>query len=59
MLNRIAVSGRYDAAKKRFVIDEGDIGNTGVGIAMSGNIDFSGNPRLAADLPARACRLSR
>ena len=48
VLNRIAVSGRYDAAKKRFFIDEGDIGNTGVGIAMSGNIDFSGNPRLAA-----------
>jgi hypothetical protein len=42
VLNRIAVSGRYDAAKQRFIVDEGDIGNSGVGIAMSGSMDFSG-----------------
>jgi hypothetical protein len=47
VLNRIAVSGRYDATKRRFVIDEGDIGNADVGVAMSGNFDFSGEPRLA------------
>ena len=51
VLNRIAVSGRYDAAKQRLVVDEGDIGNTGVGLAMSGTLDLSGgNPRLAAGL---------
>ena len=51
MLNRIAVSGHYDAAKQRFAIDEGDVGNTGVGVAMSGNVDFSGgNVRVAAGL---------
>ncbi len=51
VLNRIAVSGRYEAAKQRFVVDEGDIGNTGVGLAMSGTLDLSGgNPRLAAGL---------
>jgi len=51
VLNRIAVSGRYDAAKQRFAVDEGDVGNTGVGIAMSGSLDFSGgNPRLTAGL---------
>ncbi len=51
VLNRIAVGGRYDAAKQRLVVDEGDIGNTGVGLAMSGNADFSGgNVRLAAGL---------
>jgi hypothetical protein len=51
VLNRIAVSGRYDAAKQRLSVDEGDIGNTGVGLAMSGNVDFSGgNARLAAGL---------
>jgi hypothetical protein len=49
VLNRIAVSGRYDAAKQRFIIEEGDIGNSGVGVAMSGNMDFSGGaPRLTA-----------
>ena len=49
VLNRIAVSGRYDAGKQRFVMDEGDIGNTSVGVAMSGNMDFSGGAaRLTA-----------
>ena len=51
VLNRIAVSGRYDVAKQRLVVDEGDIGNTGVGLAMSGTMDFAGgNPRLTAGL---------
>jgi hypothetical protein len=51
VLNRIAVSGHYDAAKERVVVDEGDIGNSGVGIAMSGNMDFSsGKAHLAAGL---------
>ena len=49
VLNRVTMSGRYDAARQRLVVDEGDIGNTGVGVAMSGNVDFSGNSvRLAA-----------
>jgi hypothetical protein len=51
VLNRIAASGRYDAAKQRFVIDEGDIGNSGVGIAMSGSMDFAaGGAHLAAGI---------
>ena len=51
VLNRIAISGRYDAAKQRFTVDEGDVGNTGVGIAMSGSLDLAGgNPRLTAGL---------
>lgn len=49
VLNRIAVTGRYDAAKERLVVEEGDIGNTNVGVAMSGTMDWSaGSPRLAA-----------
>jgi hypothetical protein len=51
VLNRIAVNGHYDAAKQRFAIDEGGVGNTGVGVAMSGNVDFSGGDvRVAAGL---------
>lgn len=51
VLNRIAVNGRYDAAKQRFVVEEGDIGNSGVGVAMSGTADFSGGTvHLAAGL---------
>ena len=53
ILNHIAVSGRYDADRRRFVIDEGDLGNTDVGLAMSGNVDFSGaDLRLTAGLAA-------
>ena len=49
VLNRIALSGRYDAGKERLVVEEGDIGNTNVGVAMSGTLDWSaGSPRLAA-----------
>jgi hypothetical protein len=62
VLNRIAIGGRYDAAKQRFSVEEGDVGNTGVGIAMSGTLDFaSGTPKLTAGLagtrmPAEAMR---
>ena len=49
ILNRIAFSGRYDPAKRRFVVDDGDIGNADLGVAMSGSADFSGaDLRLAA-----------
>ena len=49
VLNRIVMSGRYDAGKQRVVLEEGDIGNTNVGVAMSGNMDFAGGtPRLTA-----------
>jgi hypothetical protein len=51
VLNRIAVSGHYDTAKQHFAIDEGDVGNTGVGVAMSGTVDLAGgNVRVAAGL---------
>lgn len=42
ILNRIAVSGSYDPAKKRFAIDSGDIGNVDVSIFLSGSADYSG-----------------
>jgi Protein of unknown function len=49
ILNRIAVSGRFDPTKRRFVVEEGNLGNTDVGVAMSGNADYSsGELRLNA-----------
>ena len=43
--------GRFDPLKKRFDIDQGDIGNMDLGVALSGNIDFSGDdPRIAAGI---------
>jgi hypothetical protein len=41
ILNRIDVNGQFDPVKKRFTIDHGDIGNTDVGVALSGNADYS------------------
>jgi hypothetical protein len=51
ILNRIAVGGRYEPAKRRFVVEESDIGNTDIRVAMSGNADYSnGDLRLTAGL---------
>ena len=53
VLNNIAVSGRFDPVNKRFVVDQSEIGNGDVGLAMSGNADYSsGEVRLAAGLAA-------
>jgi hypothetical protein len=42
VLDRIALSGAFDAAKKRFVVDDGGyVGNNQVGVGMSGNADYS------------------
>jgi hypothetical protein len=53
VLNNIAMSGRFDPLKKRFVVEHGEIGNGDVGVAMSGNADYSsGDLHLAAGLAA-------
>ncbi|MFZ3310808.1 MAG: DUF3971 domain-containing protein [Xanthobacteraceae bacterium] len=53
VLNNIALKGQFDPVKKRFVVGQSEIGNGDVGVAMSGNLDYSsGNPRLAAGLAA-------
>ncbi len=49
ILNRITVSGNFDPLKRRITVDGGDVGNTEVGVAMSGTADYSsGDLRLAA-----------
>jgi hypothetical protein len=51
ILNRIAVSGRYDPGKKRFILDEGDVGNLNIGVFMSGDAEYAaGGFRLHAGL---------
>jgi hypothetical protein len=53
ILNRIAVSGQFDPVQKRFVVDQGDLGNADMGVAMSGTADYSsGDLRLATGLAA-------
>jgi Protein of unknown function len=53
VLNNIAVGGQFDPVKKRFVVDQSEIGNSDVGVAMSGKADYSsGSLHLAAGLAA-------
>src|SRR5690242_5014234 len=53
VLNRIAVTGRFDPVSKRLTITHGDLGNADLGVAMSGTADYAnGNLRLATGLAA-------
>ena len=53
ILNRISVAGRVDPLNRRLTISQGDVGNADLGVAMSGNADYSsGNLRLAAGVAA-------
>ncbi len=53
IVNRIAVSGGFDPVRRRFVVDEGDIGNADLGVALSGSADYSsGDLHLAAGVAA-------
>ena len=51
VLNRIAVIGRYDVSKHIFSIDNGDIGNSDVGVAISGKMEpANGDIHVAAGI---------
>ena len=51
ILNRIAVSGSYDATKRSLFVDGGDIGNSDLGVAMSGKAEPAGGDiHLAAGI---------
>jgi len=53
ILNRIAVTGRFDPANKQFVVGHGEIGNADLSVAVSGSADYSsGNLRLATGVAA-------
>ena len=48
ILNRILVRLRIDPDKQRIDVEQGEIGNTELGLAISGGLDYSsGEPRLA------------
>ena len=51
VLDRIAVRGRLDPAKRRLEVDHGDVAGMAAGLAFSGAIDYSGtDPRLIAGM---------
>jgi Protein of unknown function/AsmA-like C-terminal region len=53
ILNRIAVTGRFDPISKRLTITHGDLGNADLGVAMSGMADYAnGSLHLATGLAA-------
>jgi Protein of unknown function len=48
VLNRVQIGLRIDLDKQRIDIEQGEIGNMDVGLAISGGLDYaSGEPRLA------------
>ncbi len=48
VLNRILLQLRVDLARQRVDIEQGEIGNPELGVALSGSLDFSGDdPQLA------------
>jgi hypothetical protein len=47
VLNRIQVALRIDTDKQRIDVEQGEIGNSDVGLAISGGLDYAGEPRLA------------
>ena len=59
ILNRIAVSGQFDPSKKRFIVDQGDVGNTDLGVAMSGNADYSSGESASARRLRRHAHVGR
>ncbi len=46
IFNRIAINMRFDTANRRVLLTQADISNGEIGIAGTGSIDYSGEPRL-------------
>jgi hypothetical protein len=62
IFNRIAIAMRFDTDKKRVLLTQADISNGEVGIAGTGSIDYSAEPRLTlgfAGTPMSASALKR
>jgi hypothetical protein len=51
VLNRVLLRLRIDASKRRLDIEQGELGNAEIGVALSGGMDCSGDdPRLAVGI---------
>ncbi|WFU45095.1 DUF3971 domain-containing protein [Bradyrhizobium sp. CB82] len=62
VFNRIAIGFRFDIDHKRVVLTQADISNGEIGVAGTGAIDYSGEPRLMlgfAGTPMSASALKR
>ncbi|MHC2313758.1 hypothetical protein ACVIHC_000804 [Bradyrhizobium diazoefficiens] len=62
VFNRIAIGLRFDTDHKRLLLTQADISNGEIGVAGTGAIDYSGEPRLTlgfAGTPMSASALKR
>jgi hypothetical protein len=62
IFNRIAIGLRFDTEKRRVLLTQADISNGEIGIAGTGSLDYSGEPRLTlgfAGTPMSASELKR
>src|SRR5260370_11160082 len=62
IFNRTAIGRRFDTDKKRVLLTQADISNGEIGVAGTGSIDYSGEPRLQlgfAGTPMSASALKR
>jgi hypothetical protein len=59
VLNRILVRSRIDPVARRLNLDQAEVAGKGVGVAVSGNLDYSGpDPRLNIGMAARKLPLA-
>jgi hypothetical protein len=62
IFNRIAIGLRFDTDKRRMLLTQADISNGEIGVAGTGSVDYSGEPRLTlgfAGTPMSASALKR
>jgi hypothetical protein len=62
IFNRVSIGVRFDTGKKRVVLTQADFSNGEIGVAGTGTIDYSGEPRLMlgfAGTPMSASALKR
>jgi hypothetical protein len=62
IFNRIAIALRFDTENRRVVLSQADISNGEVGVAGTGSVDYSSEPRLTlgfAGTPMSASALKR
>lgn len=62
IFNRISIGLRFDTDNKRVLLTQADISNGEIGVAGTGSIDYSGEPRLTlgfAGTPMSASALKR
>src|SRR6478609_2728988 len=62
IFNRIAIGLRFDTARHRVLLTQADISNGEIGVAGTGSVDYSGEPRLQlgfAGTPMSASALKR